>query len=199
MFCTYCGGTLGEQSLFCPRCGMKKNPSVQTGNENPIFTLTPNEKRQYELTVLPDRMRISGKFMYLKDKEFYRSKVPQDEALRSNFIGMGYLSQRSYRKTIWFVLSGTLIELLKIVIDKLSELADCANEILNWFGESVEVPEAFDYAMNTLVAISILLGIVLFASKKKVIEISFTDKRICVPQKSMTQSEFQMLNQSIKQ
>jgi hypothetical protein len=53
------------------------------------------------------------------------------------------------------------------------------------------------YTMNTLAAICILLAVVYFFSKKKVIEISFTDKRICVPQKSMTNNEYHMLYQSI--
>ena len=45
--------------------------------------------------------------------------------------------------------------------------------------------------------ICLLLGLVLFFSKKKVIEISFTDKRICVPQKSMSSAEYQTLYQTL--
>lgn len=51
--------------------------------------------------------------------------------------------------------------------------------------------------MNALAVICVLSAVALFFSKKKVIEISFTDKRICVPQTSLTRSEYIMLYQSI--
>lgn len=96
-----------------------------------------------------------------------------------------------------FVIAGTILEVVKMIIDKLTEWMDKANNYLQWIDKAISLPEWMNYTLNTLAVICILLAIALFFSKKKVIEISFTDKRICVPQKSMTKSEYNMLYQSI--
>ena len=89
----------------------------------------------------------------------------------SNFLGLGYLTEG---------------------VDKI-------NSYLQWMGHSISLPDWMNTTMNVLAVICLLLGLVLFFSKKKVIEISFTDKRICVPQKSMTVNEYQTLYQTIMQ
>lgn len=165
--------------------------------DNGIFHLPLNDKRKCEITVYADRVFFSGEFWYLRDKEFYRSRAKQDCGLIKNFLGMGYLAKRSYRKTILFVLAGVILELVKVAVDKVTEWLDAANGYLGWLDKSLALPGWVGIVMNVLVGLCLAAGIVLFFSKKKVIEISFTDRRICVPQKSMTQREYQMLYQSI--
>ena len=87
----------------------------------------------------------------------------------SNFLGLGYLTEG---------------------VDKI-------NSYLQWMGHSISLPDWMNTTMNVLAVICLLLGLVLFFSKKKVIEISFTDKRICVPQKSMSSAEYQTLYQTL--
>ena len=94
--------------------------------------------------------------------------------------------------------TATVLELTKFVLDKLTDLVDKINDYLKWIDRSISLPEWMGYTVNVLAILRLLLGVVLFFSKKKVIEISFTDKRICVPQKSMSQNEYNMLYQTIK-
>ena len=103
------------------------------------------------------------------DKEFIKSKSDQEMAKVSNFLGLGYLTEG---------------------VDKI-------NSYLQWMGHSISLPAWMNTTMNVLAVICLLLGLVLFFSKKKVIETSFTDKRICVPQKSMSSAEYQTLYQTL--
>ena len=171
---------------------------LHRNNDIPLYYLGITDNRKCEISVLPDRIIFSGKFFYLRDKEFYPNKVHTDTALLANYLGMGYLSQRSYKKTLLFVICGTLLEVAKLALDKLSELVDKANNYLRWIDASISLPEWMNTTVNIMAGVCILFGIVLFFSKKKMIEISFTDKRICVPQKSLSNYEYNMLYQSIK-
>jgi hypothetical protein len=161
------------------------------------YRLTENSERHYSITVNREEVLFTGNFWYLKEKEFVSCKSKSEKALIKNFMGMGYLEKRSPRKCILFVVVGTMLEVVKAVIDKLTDWVDKANDYLQWIDRSISLPAWLNYTMNTLAAICILLAVVYFFSKKKVIEISFTDKRICVPQKSMTNNEYHMLYQSI--
>lgn len=165
---------------------------------NLIFRLSRSNMRKYELCVYEDLFSIQGDFWYLKDKEFYSSKTKEDTASIKDFLGIGYLSKRSYRKTVLFVVGATFLETMKLVIDKITEWIDKANDYLQWVDKSISLPAWIDNTLNTTAIICLILGVVLFFSKKKVIEISFTTKRICVPQKSMTTQEYNMLYSSIK-
>lgn len=200
MYCSQCGAKVELSSAFCSNCGASQMrvKQVQSNANTPLYHLPVTDKRECDIAVLQDKVVFSGKFYYLKDKEFYKSKKQTETACLRNYLGMGYLNQRSYRKTLWFIVGGTVMELAKLVLDKITELVDKANDYLKWVDRSITLPGWMDNTVNALAIICLILGIVLFFSKKKVIEISFTDKRICVPQRSMSKSEYNMLYQSIQ-
>lgn len=197
MQCSQCGKMLTSEAAFCPQCGMVVDKGKLNSTNQQIYRLTENNERFYTITVNRENVLFTGKFWYLKDKEFIKSKSSQESALSQNFLGMGYLAKRSFKKCLMFVIAGSMLEIVKMIIDKLTEWVDKANSYLQWIDKSISLPEWINYTMNTLVVICILFAVALFFSKKKVIEISFTDKRICVPQRSMTKSEYNTLYQSI--
>ena len=198
MFCNNCGKQITENTSYCPYCGI---PAIGANNEqeNKLFYHLPiTNKRKYDIKVYTQQIVFSGDFWYLKDKEFYRSSNNSDSANIQNFIGMGYLSKRSYRKTLIFVLGGTILEVVKMIVDKLSDLVNKINNYLQWIGHEICLPEWMNNTVNAIAIICLILAVIAFFSKKKVIEISFTDKRICVPQKSMSNSEYTRLYQIIQ-
>lgn len=198
MKCKSCGKILAEDILFCPQCGVPiSTVSIEVENQL-LYKLTENSHRKYCITVNRRDIYFAGKFWYLKNKEFVRCKNKKENALIQNFVGMGYLEKRSFRNCILFVITGSLLEVVKLIINKISEWIDKANNYLQWIDKTISMPEWMNYTLDTLTVICVLIGIVLFFSKKKVIEISFTDKRICVPQRSMSKSEYNMLYQSIQ-
>lgn len=170
----------------------------QTGNEQAVYCYLPqNEQRACDIRVLSDRVLFRGEFWYLKDYDFYRCKTEADMAYIKDFIGMGYLTKRSYRKGVAFVFGGAALILLKTVLDKLSEWTDKANDYLKWIHQAVTLPEWLNYIMYGVAGICLILAVIYFFSKKKVVEISFLTKRICIPQKSITPQEFAYLRQAI--
>lgn len=162
------------------------------------YHLPATENRKCDIKVMGDRIDFSGQFLYLKDKEFYPNRGQSDTALVCNFLGMGYLSQRSYRKTLLFLVSGVTLEAAKLVLDKASELADKANDALQWFDWELVLPGWMNITVNLLALICLIFGAILFFSKKRVLEISFTDKRICIPRNAISDSEYAKLYQTIK-
>jgi len=198
MYCSHCGVKLEHHSAFCSKCGVAQAISPQSKSGVPLYHLSATTKRKYDITVYQDKIVFSGKFYHLRNKEVYRNKEQTDTAFLHNYLGIGYLSQRSHRKTIFFLIGGTILELAKFTLDKLTDLADTVNDYLKWVDRSISLPEWMNNTVNAFAILCILLGVVLFFSKKKVIEISFTDKRICVPQNSMSKSEYHMLYQTIK-
>ena len=162
------------------------------------YHLPMSDNRNYDIKVYAKQLIINGSFWYLKDKEFYRNSNNSDSANIQNFLGMGYLNKRSYRKTIIFVLGGTILETVKMIVDKLSDLVNKANSYLQWVGHEICLPEWLNNTVNVLAIICLILAVTLFFSKKKVVEISFTDKRICIPQKSMSNREYMELYQIIQ-
>lgn len=198
MQCKSCGKILAEGIAFCPQCGASVS-TLSANMENQLFyKLTENNDRKYSITVNRKDICFAGDFWYLKDKEFVKCKSKQENAWIQNFIGIGYLAKRSFKKCLLFVMAGSLLEVVKMIIDKIAEWIDKANNYLEWIDRSISMPVWMNNTLNTLTVICILIGMVLFFSKKKMIEISFTDKRICVPQKSMSKSEYNMLYQSIQ-
>lgn len=197
MQCSQCGKILTAETVFCPQCGLAVDKSNLTSNNQLLYKLTENDMRPYTITVNRKNILFTGKFWYLKDKEFIKSHNNNENALIKNFIGIGYLAKRSFKKCLLFVIAGSVLEIVKMIIDKLAEWADKANDYLQWIDKSISLPEWINYTMNALAILCVLFAIALFFSKKKMIEISFTDKRICVPQKSMTTSEYSALYQSI--
>lgn len=187
MQCSQCGKILADGTAFCPQCGTAADKTNLSSRNQLLYKLTENAGRNYTITVNRENVLFTGYFWYLKDKEFIKSHGSDESALVKNFIGIGYLAKRSFKKCLMFVIAGSVLEVVKMIIDKLTE----------WVDKSISLPEWMNYTMNALAILCILFAVSLFFSKKKVIEISFTDKRICVPQKSMTDSEYNMLYQSI--
>ncbi len=202
MFCRQCGKEIDDHAAFCSYCGAGTGGdkiAQASQNTNVLYHLPLSENRECDICVYPDHVTFHGKFWYLVNKEFVNPHKDQESAQIQNFLGLGYLTKRSYRKCVLFVVSGFLLQLVKLVIDKLTEGVDKINTYLQWVGHSISLPAWMNVTMNVIAVICLLLGLVLFFSKKKVIEISFTDKRICVPQKSMSASEYQTLYQTIMQ
>lgn len=199
MYCNACGKQIEKTVTYCPHCGVaviEVNKETEHNN-SALYQLLPDDHRKYRLNIYQDRLTIDGRFWYLKDKEFV-SQNGTATAFLHNYIGMGYLNKRSYRKTLAFVFGGVILRAINSLIDKLGELADKANSVLRWIGQTFTLPEWLDYILNITVVICIVLGILLFFSKKKVVEISFTDKRICIPQNSLSNAEYVGLYQAIK-
>ncbi len=164
----------------------------------PYYHLPMTQNRKYEIQVWPDRVLFSGQFLYLQDKEFYANKGEATMASPANFLGMGHLKMRSYKKTLAFVVSGVVLGAVNALCEKASDLADKANSVLQWVGETLTLPGWLNVLLNVSMAACLCFGIILFFSKKNVVEISFTDKRICVPEKSLSDAEFAGLYQAIK-
>ncbi len=197
MQCRTCGKVLKDGVAFCPSCGAPAAGVITDNENNLLYKLAENNNRKYCITVNRKDIQFAGDFWYLKEKEFVKCSAKKETALPQNFLGMGYLAKRSFRKTLLFVFAGSALEVVKLIIDKLTEWIDKANDYLQWIDRSISLPEWMNTTMNIMAIICILIGVALFFSKKKVIEISFTDKRICVPEKSMTKQEYNTLYQSI--
>lgn len=199
MYCCRCGKVISHLSTYCPACGnLLQRENIQRKNIC-YYQLPITANRFYSITVYAQKIVIEGKFWYLRDKEFYRNKEKTDTALIQNFLGMGYLKKRSYKKCVAFILSGLVLTGINAVMEKLNEWTDNANFFLQWIGKTIALPEWMGIVLNVATVICMLFGIVYFFSKKKVVEISFTDKRICIPQKSISDLEFNALYQVIKQ
>lgn len=198
MYCSHCGTVLDNQSNFCYKCGMAQEIFSQRENILPLYHLPVTDKRKCDIEVWQDRVVFSGKFFYLKNKELYKNKGQTETAYLDNYLGMGYLSQRSYCKTLFFLVGGTILELAKFILDKLSDFVDKVNNYLKWIDWSISLPAWMNNTVNVIAILCLLFAVILFFSKKKVIEITFTDQRICVPQKSISQEEYKMLYQAIK-
>lgn len=211
MYCTNCGKQIENTTNYCPYCGHALSVNGQapiqdsainqpnySENSHVIYHLPTTTNRSCDIQVFSDHVTFSGKFWYLRDKDFYRNRGKSETALIKDFLGMGYLAKRSYRQTVIFVFGGTFLEIVKAVVDKLSEWVDKANNYLKWIDHTIALPEWMNITVNVMAFLCIALGIALFFSKKKVIEISFTTKRICIPQKSLSADEFQKLRGIIK-
>lgn len=198
-YCTTCGKEVTDDMRFCSSCGKPVSVEIQMveNKAGVIYHLPLTKNRKCDIKVLSDKVIFDGYFWFLKDKDFYRNKTKIEIANPKDFIGMGYLKKRSYRKGIIFVFAGTFLGGIKFVIDKLNDLIGKANDYLKWVDTSIELPVWVDYIMNGTTIICLLLALMYFFSKKKVIEISFTNKRICIPEKSLTSHEFVGLRESI--
>ena len=165
--------------------------------ENLIIPLSA--EHPWGVVITDNDFIIQGNFSYLVDKEVIKSKVQSDSADLRSFLGMNYYSSRSYKKCILFVLIGSLLECFNVIIDKLNDLAEKANTILNLFDKSVSLPEWLNYSLNVIAALTVLAGIVYFFSAKKVVEISFAGKRFCINRKNITDGEFYYILNGIKE
>ena len=177
---------------------MTSQNMAQGAGYGPCYYLPMTQGRKYEIRVWPDRILFSGQFLYLRDKEFYANKGEEAVASPADFLGMGHLKMRSYKKTLAFVVSGVVLGAVNALCEKASDLADKANSVLQWVGEALTLPGWLDFLLTASMAVCICFGLILLFSRKNVVEISFTDKRICVPERSLSDAEFAGLYQAVK-
>lgn len=196
MYCTNCGKQVESTGDFCTHCGQALFSKEQ--KEAALYHLPITEQRLCDIQVFSDRIIFSGKFWYLRDKDFYSNHGKEETAFIKDFLGIGYLTKRSYRKTVLFVFAGTFLGLTKSLVDKIGEWIENANSVLRWMDYSLSLPVWMNTTINILAVGCIIIGLMLFFSKKKVVEISFTTKRICIPQKSLSGDEFYGLHDIIK-
>lgn len=64
------------------------------------------------------------------------------------------------------MIAGSVLEVVKTTIDKLTEWADKANDYLQWIDKSISLPEWMHYTMNALAILCILFAIALFFQKE---------------------------------
>ena len=198
MYCKNCGKTLNEDVMFCPACGTQQNITRVEKSNTLHYHLGIDKHRTWDIKVYSTQIIFEGAFWYLKDKEFYRNHLVKYAALIRDFLGMGYLKKRSYKKCILFIVGGSILGLLNAIIDKINEWVDNANFFLQWIGKSITLPEWLDVTLDVATIVCFLLGIIFLFSTKKMVEISFTNKRICIPQKSISDMEYNMLYKTIK-
>ncbi len=198
MQCSKCGKILADDAVFCSQCGMPVDKANPSAANQILYKLTENKERPYSITVKRESISFAGEFWYLKEKEFVKGSGKQETELIRDFLGMGCLSKRSFKKCLFFVIAGCILEMAKVIVDTLTLWINRVNGYLQWIDGWIGLPGWTNNITNILVILCIIFAVMLFFSKKKMVEISFKDKRICVPQKSMTKSEYHMLYQSIQ-
>lgn len=140
MQCSKCGKILSDESKFCTQCGTAVDTVHTDTTARLLYQLAEKKERSYRITVSSDHVLFYGDFWYLKDKEFVKCRGRQEQALIQNFLGMGYLAKRSFRKCLLFVIAGSALETVKMIIDQLSEWMDKANNVLQWFDKEIHLP-----------------------------------------------------------
>lgn len=188
-YCKYCGKQIEEDSVFCSGCGKQINSKGADKKDNTLdgdeteFRLLKNESRKYDICISNGLFSISGDFWYLKDKNFYSSKGAQDTARTSDYIGCGYITKRSYRKCIEFVVWAVLFNVIKNIIDFICKFAETPKPLLIIY-----------YIVIAICAFNIIRY---FLDKKKIVDISFMNKRFAIPQNSINDRELHELKEAI--
>ncbi|MDO4188323.1 MAG: zinc ribbon domain-containing protein [Lachnospiraceae bacterium] len=177
-YCKYCGQPIDSDAAFCSSCG---NPISIKKN---TYILPRNERRLYEISVENGVFSIEGDFLYLDNMDFYSSNGCVDGAPVSDYIGIGFLSKRSYRKVLIFFIAGTIFTFFKNVLDYLDK-----------FGVSLRPVTVIYYI---LMGICIYNLVKILLDKKKVIEISFIGKRFAIPQSSINDEELHVLKLALE-
>lgn len=185
MQCKACGRYITKEgALYCPQCGALLSESASKETKRVLYKLANTESRNYEITVNESDFIIDGHFWYLKDKDFYASKTKRDIAHLKDFIGMGYLAKRSYRKTLLFVFGGSVLELIKVIIDKITDLIDKANDYLQWINQSVSMPTWMTYTLNITAGICVFLGLYCSSQRKRLSRFLLRIKEFAFPKRA---------------
>ena len=174
-------------------CGKKNEELANEIEKKCIFHLNKTEVRKYDIKVYHDKLVIEGEFWNLKDKEFYKNNSQKDVGYIKDFIGIGYLKKKSYRQGIIFVISAFILEMINLILDKVGDI----QMVMSLVGDSFELPRWIDYGVNIMLIGCFLLAIRYFFSQKDVVEISFLNKRICVPKNSLSNYDFLNLREII--
>ncbi len=147
---------------------------------------TSNNK-QSSISISEDSFVIEGDFYYLQNKEFYPVKSGIASCPLKEYMGLGPLRKRSPKKLIQFVMIACVLELFNTIAGKLSDYLFFADT--SWTS----------YFVNALALLCLIQGLRLFFSKKKVIEISFLSKRICVDENMFSEDDINNLNKIMMQ
>ena len=141
------------------------------------------EKKQCRITVSENTFLIEGDFYYLQNKEFYPVKNGKDSCPIKEYMGLGILRKRSPKKLMQFVIIACVLEVVNAIAGKISDYLFFMDT--SWTS----------YFVNALALLCLIQGLRLFFSKKKVIEISFLTKRICVDENMFCEDDINKLNQ----
>lgn len=151
-----------------------------------------NENRKYELKLENGFFSISGDYWQYNVSDIYRKKNSFDQVDASEYLGIGKLRMRPVRYVVTFIM-------FPIVIGIVTKAAN------HWIFRVILSSEALDKmsgvvnsVINILMAMFVLYGIRLVFSIKDLVEISFISKHICIPRKSLTDTQYRVLDQSLK-
>lgn len=157
------------------------------------FYLAKDDKRRYELKIGDGIFSISGDYWIFNISDIYSQKDSHDEVLLSEYLGIGKLKMRPFRRVTAFIVFPLIIGFVSKII----------NHILIRILMSSDMMERITDLGNTIITVLmiafILYGIRLFFSLQDLIEISFISKHICIPRKSLTEIQFKTLCQSLQE
>ena len=146
------------------------------------ITSSPNKKKACTIQVTEEQFIIQGDFYFLVNKEFYKSKAGKDNCSVKEYMGLGTLQKRSPKKTLFFLAFAVILEFVDMLAGKINDIFFFTNT--DWTS----------YIVNTVAFLCVTAGIIAFFSKKKVIEISFLSKRICVDEKLFAEDDINRLH-----
>ncbi len=146
-----------------------------------IDSLSSNRK-SCSIHITDDQFIIQGDFYYLVNKEFHKSTEKCGSCPVKEYLGLSTLRKRSPKKTLGFLILAVILEFLDTLSGKIEDIFFFADT--SWTS----------YIVNTAVILCIILGIVAFFSKKKVIEISFLSKRFCVDESLFAEEDINKMN-----
>lgn len=140
------------------------------------------KNRKCQLVVTENTFVVTGDYYYLVDKEFKKSNRKQDTAVIKDYMGLGTLRKRSPKKMFLFIGFALVLEIVGAIAGKITDLLFMFDT--GWT----------DYFVNTAAVICLLVGLAYLFSKKKVYEISFRTKRICVDEKMFSNADMRKLD-----
>ena len=148
-----------------------------------ILNLSETTKnRKCQLVVTEDTFIVTGDYYYLVDKEFKKVHSKQDTVFIKDYMGLGTLRKRSPKKMFLFIGFALVLEIVGAIAGKITDLLFMFDT--GWT----------DYFVNTAAVICLLVGLAYLFSKKKVYEISFRTKRICVNEKMFSNADMRKLD-----
>lgn len=143
----------------------------------------PFKKKQCTIQIIEEQFSIQGDFYYLVNKEFHKSKTRRDSCPVKEYMGLGTLRKRSPKKTLFFIAVAVVLEFVNMLAGKIEDIFFFTNT------------EWTSYIVNTVAILCVVAGVVALLSKKKVIEITFLSKRICVDEKLFAEDDINKLHQ----
>lgn len=138
--------------------------------------------RKCELIVSDEELTIRGDYYYLNDKEFSKVSGREEHLSKSEYMGLNVLRKRSTKKMFLFI--G-----LSVVLELVGKLADKIGDIFFMYDTGWT-----DYCVNICAVICLIVALMYLFSKKKVYEISFLSKRVCVDEKMFTYEDMMKLD-----